>query len=82
MLSLNGNFTTLADFNLREAAKPVLDRQRDVVRKRKARALAAAQREHARKVAQAQARLAVEAQARKDSLCIVCADGRTIRPIK
>jgi hypothetical protein len=82
MLSLNGNFATLADFNLREASKPVLDRQRDIQRKRKARAVAAAQREHARKVEQAQERIAREQEERASRLAIVCANGRVIRPIK
>jgi hypothetical protein len=82
MLSLNGNFATLSDFNLREAAKPVLDRQKDILRKRKARALAAAQKEHVRKLAQEQARLDADVRTRRDSLVIICANGRTIRPIK
>lgn len=77
-LSLNGNFATLADFNLREAAKPVLARERDVQRKRRARALAAAKREHDRKIEARQQ----EIEAKRASLVIVCADGRTIRPIK
>jgi len=82
MLSLNGNFATLADFNLREAAKPVLARERDVRRKRTARAVAAAQRAHAQKLAQEQARIAREQADRASRLVILCADGRVIRPIK
>lgn len=85
-LSLNGNFSTLADFGLLNAAKPVLARQRDVQRKRKARAVASA-------LKAAQANLDAQVQAHQDflanrreivksSLVIVCANGRTIRPIK
>lgn len=37
MLHLNGNIATLADFNLAKAARPVLYRQREIERKRKAR---------------------------------------------
>jgi hypothetical protein len=82
MLSLNGNFTTLADFNLGKAAKPVLDRQKDIQRKRNARKLQAAQREHARKLQAQQDALAQAQQERAAKLTIICASGRIIRPIK
>ena len=37
MLHIRGNVVTLADFGLIEAARPVLYRQREIVRKRVAR---------------------------------------------
>lgn len=81
-LSLNGNFSTLADFGLLKAARPVLARERDVLRKRKARAAAAAlkaaQANLDRKVAERQAQI----EAKHSGLAIVCASGRIIRPIK
>ncbi len=48
MLSLNGNVATLADFGLAKAAKPVVDRTKDIMRKRNARKAAREQRERER----------------------------------
>lgn len=37
MLHINGNLATLADFGLLQAARPVLYRQREILRKRHSR---------------------------------------------
>lgn len=59
-LHIRGNVVTLADFGLLKAARPVLYREREIKRKRDARAKARLDRK----------------------LCIICNDGRVIRPIK
>lgn len=73
---------TLAAFGLLDAARPVLYREREIRRKRVARAVAAAQRDHARKIESDQERIAMNKRMAKASLVITCKDGRVIRPIK
>ncbi len=47
-LHIRGNVATLADFGLLQAARPVLARQKDILRKRTARKVAAQERERER----------------------------------
>jgi len=70
--------STLADFDLMKAARPVLYREREILRKRNARREAAQEREAARILAA----IRQDEEQRVQRLTIVCKNGGIIRPIK